>query len=64
MKAGLASNTSRPSLVGPGHLERVDLNPYREGRRVQMLVFEMARDLTRNYRQQPHCDVPAHVLFP
>ena len=63
MKAGLPSNTGRPSLVGPGNLERVDLNPYRKGRRLQQLVFEMARDLTRDYRQQPGCDAPAHVLF-
>ena len=64
MKAGFPSNTGRPALVGPGRLERVDLNPYREGRRLQKLVFEMAWDLTRDYRQQPHCDAPAHVLFP
>ncbi len=63
MKAGLPGNTGRPSLVGPGRLERVDLNPYRKGRRLQRLVFEMARDLTRDYRQQPGCDAPAHVLF-
>ena len=63
MKAGLPSNTGRPSLVGPGRLERVDLNPYRQGRRRQRLVFEMARDLTRDYRRQPGCDAPAHVLF-
>lgn len=47
MKAGLPSNTGRPSLTGPGHLEQVDLNPYRRGRRRQRLAFEMARDLTR-----------------
>ena len=64
MKAGLPSNTGRPALVGPGRLERVDLNPYREGRRLQKLVFEMARDLTRDYRQPPHCDAPAHVIVP
>ena len=63
LKAGLPSNTGRPSLVGPGRLERVDLNPYRKGRRLQRLVFEMARDLTRDYRRQPGCDAPAHVLF-
>ena len=38
MKAGLPSNTGRPSLVGPGRLERIDLNPYREGQRLQHLV--------------------------
>ena len=63
MKAGLPSNTGRPSLVGPGRLERVDLNPYREGRRLQRLVFEMTRDLTREYIRQPRCEAPAHVLF-
>ena len=41
----------------------MDLNPYRKGRRLQRLVFEMARDLTRDYRRQPGCDAPAHVLF-
>ena len=64
MKAGLPSNTGRPSLIGPGRLEQVDLNPYRRGRRPQRLVFEMARDLTRNFRQSPDCAAPAHVLFP
>ena len=64
MKAGLPSNEGRPSLVGPGRLVRVDLNPYREGRRLQMLVFEMARELTRGFRAQPHCMAPSHVLFP
>ena len=64
MKAGLPSNEGRPSLVGPGRLERIDLNPYREGRRCQKLVFEMARELTRDFRAQPHCVAPSHVLFP
>ncbi len=64
MKAGLPSNTGRPTLVGPGRLERVDLNPFREGQRFQHLVFEMARDMTRHLTDQPGCEVPAHVLFP
>src|SRR6266699_6843114 len=45
-------------------MERVDLNPYRRDRRFQELVFEMARDLTRNYQNQPTCEAPPHVLFP
>jgi len=64
MKAGLLSNRGRPSLMGPGKLENVDLNPYRSGRRFQELVFELARDLTRDYVAQPTCEAPAHVLFP
>ena len=63
MKAGIPSNSGRPSLVGPGHLERVDLSPYRRNRRRQHLIFEMARDLTRDYLKQPGCEAPAHVLF-
>lgn len=64
MKAGLPSNRGRPSLTGPERLERVDLNPYRQGRRVQELVFELARDLTRDCLAGGQCDLPAHVLFP
>lgn len=58
MKAGLPNNQGRHSLTGPGKLERVDLNPYRAGRRFQALVFEMARDLTRDYTTQATCALP------
>ena len=64
IKARLPNNQGRHSLTGPGKLERVDLNPYRAGRRFQALVFEMARDLTRDYATQATCEAPAHVLFP
>lgn len=63
MKAGLPTNEGRPSLVGPGHLERIDLSPYREGQRRQRLIFECARDLTRHFVEQPGCDAPPHALF-
>ncbi|HUN65176.1 MAG TPA: type III restriction endonuclease subunit R [Bacteroidota bacterium] len=64
MKAMVATNKGRPSLMGPGKLVDVSLNPYREGRRFQELVFELARDLTRSYVTQPGCEVPVHALFP
>jgi type III restriction enzyme len=64
VKAMLPTNQGRPSLLGPGKLEDVTLNPYRKMRRVQEVVFEMARDLARQYLAQPECGVPAHVLFP
>jgi type III restriction enzyme len=64
VKALLPSNVGRPSLSGPGRLESVDLNPFRSGRRLQELVFHMARDLTREYVRQGSCEVPTHVLFP
>jgi type III restriction enzyme len=64
VKAALPNNKGRPSLTGPGKLERVDLNPYRAGFRMQQIVFDMAADLTRGYVGQPGCEAPAHVLFP
>ena len=64
MKAGLPNNNGRYQLTGPGKLENVDLNPYRQGRRFQELAFQLARDLTREYSSLPGCVVPVHVLFP
>jgi type III restriction enzyme len=64
VKAIIPSNQGRPSLSGPGKLEKVDLNPYRSGRRFQELVFEMAAELTREYVNRRECEAPAHVLFP
>jgi type III restriction enzyme len=64
VKAVLPANSGRPSLMGPGKLEDITLNPYRAGKRFQELVFELARDLTRSYVSQPGCEAPAHVLFP
>lgn len=64
VKATLQTNEGRPTLLGPGRLDRVDLNPFRSGRRLQELVFEMAGDLTREYLRSETCEAPAHVLFP
>ena len=33
VKASLPTNTGRPSLLGPGRIVRVDLSPFRQGRR-------------------------------
>ncbi len=64
VKASLPTNDGRPSLTGPGAIQRVDLNLFRAGRRLQELVFEMAGDLTREYVESESCEAPAHVLFP
>lgn len=64
MKVSLPAIAPRPSLVGPGRLESVSLNPFRSGQRFQSLVFDLARDLTRTYVNQSTCEVPPHALFP
>ncbi|MFM7438844.1 MAG: hypothetical protein ACKO2V_09605, partial [Snowella sp.] len=58
VKAALTNNQGRPSLAGPGKLASLDLNPYRQGRRFQELVFELAADLTRTYCQSEQCESP------
>lgn len=64
MKSALLNNQGRPSLIGPGKLESVSLNPFRMGRRLQELRFDLARTLTREFVSQRCCAVPVHVLFP
>jgi len=64
VKAALPNNQGRPTLIGPGKLEDVTLNPYRCGVRLQELIFDLAGSLTRDYVGQQSCEVPAHVLFP
>lgn len=64
MKAVLPANSGRPSLLGPGKIEDVSLNPFRKDRRFQEVVFEFARDLTKHYTHQPGCEIPVHSLFP
>ena len=58
------ANTGRPSLLGPGRLVRIDLSPFRQGRREQWLAFQMAADLTRTYVRRGASEAPAYVLFP
>ena len=60
----LPNNQGRPSLAGPSRAVRVTLEPYRAGRRVQELVFDLARALTTDAIRSKRCAVPAHVLFP
>src|SRR5882762_4074611 len=58
------TNMGRAKLTGPGRLDEVSLREYRSKLRVQELVFDLARGMTKHYVAQPGCYVPAHVLFP
>jgi type III restriction enzyme len=52
------------ALSGPGRVDEVTLKEFREKRRMQELVFDLARTLTREYEAQQHCTISVHRLFP
>ena len=58
------NNRGRPSLLGPGRVDQVTLNERRSHLRVQELVFDVAKTLTRDFIEQRGSEVPAQVLFP
>lgn len=60
----LPTNNGRPSFTGIGGAQQVNLNPYRVGRRLQELLFDLARDVSSDLVNRRRCEVPSHVLFP
>jgi type III restriction enzyme len=64
VKASLPNNQGRMSLSGPGKVDSIGLRKFRESRRLQELVFELAATLTRDWINQRGCPLPAHSLFP
>ncbi len=64
VKALHATNQGRLSLSGPGRVDDITLAEFRSKRRLQELIFDLARTLTRDFVAQGQCEIPAHVLFP
>ncbi len=58
------NNQGRPSLSGPGKIDEAGLKEFRAKHRLQELIFDLARAMTRDYIGQGSCSIPAHVLFP
>ena len=64
VKALSVSNQGKLSLFGPGKIDEVTLSEFRAKRRMQELVFDLARGFARHYIEQGHCEIPPHALFP
>ena len=64
MKGLSVNNAGKQSLTGPGRITEATLVEFRAKRRLQELIFGLARTLTKGYVGQPQCQAPAHVLFP
>jgi type III restriction enzyme len=58
------NNQGRLSLSGPGRADDLSLAQFRAQRRLQELIFDLGRALTRDYLAQGSCELPPHVLFP
>lgn len=63
-KASIPSNNGRPSLMGPGKTHEITLREFREGHRVQQLVFQVAGQITKEYVHQSNGRLTAQTLFP
>jgi type III restriction enzyme len=66
MKGAVVDNQGRPTIKSPGDLTTLDLNPYRQSKRQQQLIFELAKSLTCSYCSPENlsCEAPAQILFP
>jgi type III restriction enzyme len=63
LKALSVSNRGRLTLRGPGRVDQVQLDEFRQRHRLQELAFDLAQALTRELCENEG-GVPAHVLFP
>jgi len=62
LKALSLNNEGRPTLFGPGRLDDVTLRQFREKRRIQELVFDMAKSFTVRYAGQRWTSGPARTF--
>jgi type III restriction enzyme len=60
----MPTTAGRLTVHGPGTMQEVTLDPYRAGRRLQELKFDLALALTRDALANARCAVPSHALFP
>jgi type III restriction enzyme len=58
------NNQGRLSLLGPGPEVQITLAERRAQLRVQELVYDVARTLTKDFIEQRGCTVPPQQLFP
>jgi type III restriction enzyme len=58
------TNKGGISLTGPGKLDDVRLQAFRDQHRLQELIFDLAGALTREYLKLNTYECPAHALFP
>jgi len=64
VKGVVPSNKGRLSLNGPGKIDDISLHEFREKRRIQELIFDLSRALTKDYKTQRTCEIPTQELFP
>jgi type III restriction enzyme len=64
LKGLSVNNKGRASLSGPGMIREAALRAYRAERRLQELIFDLSRDLTRGLLAQQDTTVPSQALFP
>lgn len=64
MKGFAVAEGGGVTLDGPGRIDEVNLHEFRSARRLQELVFDFARALTRELRLSGICELSAHVVFP
>jgi type III restriction enzyme len=59
-----ATTRGKLTLSGPGRVDEVNLDEFRAKRRMQELVFDLAKTIARDYAAQKQCTIPSHKLFP